>query len=859
MRPIELTIEGFRSYKESTTFDFRKRDLVGIVGPIGSGKSAILDAISFALYGRTPTVSQGTRELINRRSSQGKVELIFRSSGRGWLAQRVLRGSKSGAGQVSLYEYDLERSTKGRLVVEKSREMNERIETIVGVDFDGFTRSILLAQGRFAEFLSARAADRDVVLKGVFGLDRIDLMREQTATLLGEMRAKVENLQVTHAEFVAAGLELELLEKSHLEIKAIVSNLNSFLPTMREFDEQELYIHKKMEELERRQSELLGSANSLPSAGESEELFQVVDIWREKESVSVKNIEETQRKLDLENHRHKALVLDLPSDEQLQSLKKIISDSSVISAELSVQRETIRSKTAELKAISQEVDSNRQEVASIDRQINESTRSTSESEKLLETAQAAVKAEQIADRAGALLNDIQVGDKCPVCGEIITTLPETTTSDDLSKAISHFEEINTAYLKSRDELDAFGKSKALLDRSIELKSDTAEQLAREVDDLNRIVDEKESMMTESITVATRQYHQLGTLEDLSQYVLSIEKQIINSMDLVRKAEELSLSARDERENIRNDRDKARAQLQSLTNQLMLLAAKLPGINTDDLAEKEFSDARVVRVLRDQIRTEWKTENDRVMTEIEGVIAEKNVLSQKLSRELARAFPDNEIHDRRTFDVLLGEERDKLVKASGQIELIRSKVERAEGIGDELQKQQQYLESFEALRRDLTDSRFVRFLLEGERTELARLASETYSVLSNGRYSFTRDGNFNVVDGSIDGTERSARTLSGGETFLASLSLAIALSEMVTREDGRLEAFFLDEGFGTLDEEHLDLAMSGIEQLTSGEGDRLVLLVSHVASLRDRLEDVIELARDVNNGNTIVLSGLKGPN
>ena len=183
---------------------------------------------------------------------------------------------------------------------------------------------------------------------------------------------------------------------------------------MREFEEQELYIHKKMEEAERRRTELLGSANSLPSAEESEELFQVVDIWREKESVSVKNIEETQRKLDLENHRHKALVLDLPSDEQLQSLKKIISDSSVISAELSVQRETIRSKTAELKAISQEVDSNRQEVASIDRQINESTRSTSESKKLLETAQAAVKAEQIADRAGALLNDIQVGDKCPV-------------------------------------------------------------------------------------------------------------------------------------------------------------------------------------------------------------------------------------------------------------------------------------------------------------------------------------------------------------------------------------------------------------------------------------------------------------
>ena len=58
MRPRELTLEGFRSYRSSSTFDWRDRRLVGIVGPIGAGKSSILDAISFALYGKTPNVER---------------------------------------------------------------------------------------------------------------------------------------------------------------------------------------------------------------------------------------------------------------------------------------------------------------------------------------------------------------------------------------------------------------------------------------------------------------------------------------------------------------------------------------------------------------------------------------------------------------------------------------------------------------------------------------------------------------------------------------------------------------------------------------------------------------------------------
>jgi exonuclease SbcC len=88
--------------------------------------------------------------------------------------------------------------------------------------------------------------------------------------------------------------------------------------------------------------------------------------------------------------------------------------------------------------------------------------------------------------------------------------------------------------------------------------------------------------------------------------------------------------------------------------------------------------------------------------------------------------------------------------------------------------------------------------------------------------------------------RTPDTLSGGETFLASLSLALALSEAVALEGGRLGCFFLDEGFGSLDQESLDLALEGIEKLA--DPGRLIGLISHIPGVQARLDDLIVLER-----------------
>jgi exonuclease SbcC len=173
MRPRELTLRGFRSFADQTTFRFEGRGLVGIVGPIGSGKSSILDAISFGLYGKTPKIERDTKSLISQRRNSLHVELVFEVDGAAWRVVRSLR--RSGAPAHTLYRTDADGEHE---VADKAREVTERISELLGMEFEAFRRSVLLAQNQFAGFLEATPTERNQVLKGGFGFDRLDAMRE---------------------------------------------------------------------------------------------------------------------------------------------------------------------------------------------------------------------------------------------------------------------------------------------------------------------------------------------------------------------------------------------------------------------------------------------------------------------------------------------------------------------------------------------------------------------------------------------------------------------------------------------------------------------------------------------------------
>jgi exonuclease SbcC len=188
--------------------------------------------------------------------------------------------------------------------------------------------------------------------------------------------------------------------------------------------------------------------------------------------------------------------------------------------------------------------------------------------------------------------------------------------------------------------------------------------------------------------------------------------------------------------------------------------------------------------------------------------------------------------------------------------LKDRISRAGSLSSEVRRAQTRRSLAQRLSEDLRPSRFLAFLLEEERAELAELGSDHLELLTGGDYRFAEDDSFDIADLNAAGSIRKAASLSGGETFLASLALALALAQMVARGAGRLEAFFLDEGFGSLDPEHLDRAMEGIGRLVAGDERRLVVLVSHVAEMREAIEDLVVLEKHGVTGDSIVRSGAR---
>jgi exonuclease SbcC len=193
-------------------------------------------------------------------------------------------------------------------------------------------------------------------------------------------------------------------------------------------------------------------------------------------------------------------------------------------------------------------------------------------------------------------------------------------------------------------------------------------------------------------------------------------------------------------------------------------------------------------------------------------------------------------------------------ATGAIEELETQIARTNDLEREVLEAEARRHLAGRLTEDLKPGRFLAFLLEEERAELAELGSGLFETLTGGNYRFAADDSFDILDLNAADRTRKADSLSGGETFLASLALALALAEMVARGGGRLDAFFLDEGFGSLDPEHLDRAMAGIERLVADDDRRLVVLVSHVTEMREAIEDLVILDKDDHTGDTVVVAG-----
>ena len=196
-----MRIEGLRSFRKQVEIDFGDRDQIAVVGDTGAGKSSILEAMTYALYGKT-SFAGPNQDLMNDTSDKMRVVLRFQVSDQEWEAVRTLR--RDGKGQVKPSGARLRllgKDGEPLEVVDQVRPVNERVEQLIGLDSDAFLRTVVLPQGRFARLLvEDRPADRSKVLRQLWPTQDLEAVGELASEALREVEQTRVRLELRAAD-----------------------------------------------------------------------------------------------------------------------------------------------------------------------------------------------------------------------------------------------------------------------------------------------------------------------------------------------------------------------------------------------------------------------------------------------------------------------------------------------------------------------------------------------------------------------------------------------------------------------------------------------------------------------------------
>ncbi len=765
MRPRSLEVEGLGPFRERVELGFEDCDLFAFTGPTGSGKSSLVDAMVFALYGSVPRYGKrGVAPVVTQGRLQGRVRLVFTLGAHEYTAVRSVRlDARKRVNQ----EARLERGDQ--VLAGSPPEVTEAVEALIGLDFDQFTKCVVLPQGEFDGFLHAKPADRQGLLVALLDLGIYDRVAESArirqAAADGEVAAIERRLrsaeEVTPETLASAEKHVAALERLLERVEAAVPRLEALSTERSAAAEEEAKLARRLQRLtEVRVPEgLAGLAKRL------DELREEVTVWEKKGTEAEASVAAAEDSL-----------ASLPERADLVSLR-----------DRWRQRSAVTEEIAELSARTQEY----AEVLEAARRSHEIARER------LERIRREHEAAHL--RAG-----LEVGEPCPVCLRDIEEVPTAEEPGALTDAEATEHAASQELVKAdRDHTSAVARL-AASSKSLEALIATLESTPGEID---------------------------ATLAKIDALV---------------DARALARSQRDE---ARRKAARARAGLEALGAEeraakrdlqrdlLVLAEMDPPALDVDDLAGAW------------EALTGWAAES------LPGLAALRERALQKVAeleagiRETTGKLQDAcveagvEVAGRSIRDAVVT----ALATSRARREQMGERLEEVRQLGLERDNQAVKATVAKALAGHLRANNFEKWLLDEALRVLADGANRRLAELARGQYSLSLDSklDFEVIDHQAADERRSVQSLSGGETFLVSLALALSLAdhiaEMSAVGTSRLEAIFLDEGFGTLDPESLEAVASVISEI--GAGGKMVGIITHVKELAEMVPCRFEVKKD----------------
>lgn len=788
MRLNRLDVVGFGAFREPTSFDFSDTDFFALVGPTGSGKSTVIDAVCFALYGCVPRYEDQrvNRYVITLGASEAKVSLDFELNGSRYLATRVVR--RSARGQVSTKEARLERVESDgttTTVAGAEREMNPAIETLLHLSFKHFTRCVVLPQGEFAEFLRAKGEDRRDLLIRLLNFDiyqrvgqRAGKVAESAMTEINLHRQQLESLAFATPD------ALKSAKETTKALKKLASEAEKARPKI---DEQvRLATGQEQAALEAdRLAGLLGKI-AVPA-----------DVRRHGEDqkqaeAALKVAKDALASARVTREAAEEATKGLPLITELAAATTAHERLAVVAPELEDAKG--RFEEAEQK----------DEAARV---------AVEDGDQTLAAAAAELDRVRVALQAADLAQTLVVGEPCPVCLEVVRAIPDHKVSKELSTA-------QAAEKRAKDTLASLrsahrGASATLATCKTKVEGLEAEQ--------RRLLEQVKAH---------------PGFEALKALRTDVEVKHA-ALDQARKEEDGKGQLC----------EKAQEKLDKLISQVAAFQASY-GAQRDGIASLGPPAAGKGSLLADwEALVAWagpaKTgQEELTKTAKANALKHSQGAADSLQGFIERAG-ELDVTAKGDIVAILTAVTAASVKAAGIVGDIEAAIEKRKELEDQIKEAAERSEVAATLRTHLRADHFPEWLISEALELLVADASKTLRALTNDTFSLTLgEREFMIVDHANADEQRSARTLSGGETFQASLALALALSDQIRSlaAEGapQLDALFLDEGFGTLDAETLDTVASTIENL--GQGGRMVGIISHVRELAGRVPVRFEIQK-----------------
>ena len=848
MKPIYLEFCGINSFSETAKIDFKallSGGVFGIFGDTGSGKSTILDSIHFALYGEIDRVPKSFNDCINYRSESARVTFDFEIGSEGVRrAYRVKRERKRKTGATKAYLY--EHTVEGGLfaLAEGTREVDERIEKILGLSFADFKTCIALPQGDFAALVKSTTSERVKLVSRLFNLEKYgerlskavneryykaeeevnlikakmgeneggseELIVQTEAQIAAQKRALVESREAYEAAEKAYALALEA-DKAKREYDALCTKLNALNAKLPEMEETQ----KKIMLLLKAQSVKEKSDTLVKS--QAEEKIAVAQLkTAEANYESAKRVfEQARQTLEKGNYDDKLLKLSVA----LQRVEDAKADVEAADSAGKALQECIAQYSA-LKNKCQEEDFSGKR-QSIEAEIE----ALGEDGTLLDYLKRNYKGVLLTDVYGEIRADLnELGQKYPQTQADIQLLLKKYSAIEIKAEENAFDitTINLAFKEIERKRKTLREELALIEKR---------RLAyEENENAKKLLAEKGKNLRESYNAAMQKIafvKDLGSAKELSERMKTLKIAQQTDKEHYEKAQSALSACFAETE-----KRKGLAALQRQTKdqdacalEKALKETGFAGVEEATTLLHEIGDAEKAQAkCKEFFESYALAQSEREKTDIsrfEGFHAETLSLALR-TKEEARA----------SFD-----ERNKSLGAS------EKELDRLQKLKEKYRQQEKELEAKERdknlcdeLRQLVRSNKFLEFIASEYLQEICGAASKTLLSLTGGRYFLRYEKEFKVGDNLDGGNLRAVKTLSGGETFLVSLSLALSLSNAICLKSLRpIEFFFLDEGFGTLDEKLVDTVMDVLGKLSKTFS---VGLISHVEELKHRIDHKI---------------------